>query len=273
MTAAVLLGCHRACTIKFPLTESVNFQINVKLIWTGIKFNRAALLDSPNFIGQNCPDSDSKTSHFAWIRYQRSLTQKTSTATDSCSHFTPDKDPGAAGPCPSPPSGGSFYGPTPVYLSTRHWSGRCHHLPPGQITVSPSEAWKHCEDYVLWFLQRFQHHSACIFGGQAGAHRGEPIPHILYPQLPHQPATVCEDSGPRVGHNNLQYRGPAGNSPGPFPVHPVHCRLFLPITLQQSTKVLWWLCYCPPHHQPFSMEYATGAAATQQQDRRDLISL
>ena len=49
----------------------------------------------------------------------------------SCSHFTPDEDSGAAGPHPSPPSGGSFYGPTPFCLSTWHRSGRRHHLPPG----------------------------------------------------------------------------------------------------------------------------------------------
>ena len=34
----------------------------------------------------------------------------------SCSHFTPGEDPGAAGPRTSPPSAGSFYGPTPVWL-------------------------------------------------------------------------------------------------------------------------------------------------------------
>ena len=56
---------------------------------------------------------------------------------------------GAAGPRPSLPSGGFFYGPSPVCISTWHWSGQRHHLPPGQITVSLVGAWKHCEDHVL----------------------------------------------------------------------------------------------------------------------------
>ena len=34
-------------------------------------------------------------------------------------------------------------------ISTWHRSGRHHHLPPGQITVSPGEAWKLCKDHVL----------------------------------------------------------------------------------------------------------------------------
>ena len=42
--------------------------------------------------------------------------------------------------------GVSFYGPAPVCLLTWHRNGRRHHLHPGQITVSPGEAWKHCED-------------------------------------------------------------------------------------------------------------------------------
>ena len=37
------------------------------------------------------------------------------------------------------------------------------------------------------------------------------------------------------------------NSPGPFPVHPVHCRLLPQITPVPSTKVLWRLCYRRPH--------------------------
>ena len=37
--------------------------------------------------------------------------------------------------------------------------------------------------------------------------------------------------------------GDIGNSPGPFPVHPVHHRLLPPITSLPSTQVLWWLCY------------------------------
>lgn len=32
-----------------------------------IKFNRAVLLDSPNFIGLSCPNSVNKTSHFAGV--------------------------------------------------------------------------------------------------------------------------------------------------------------------------------------------------------------
>ena len=70
-----------------------------------------------------------------------------------CFHFTPDEDPRAASPRPSPPSGGPLSGPSPVCISTQNRSGRRHHLPPGQITVSPEEVWKHCEDHVLWFLQ------------------------------------------------------------------------------------------------------------------------
>ena len=42
------------------------------------------------------------------------------------------------------------------------WSGQRHHLPPGLINVSPGKAWKHCEDYVPWFLQCFRHHTACM---------------------------------------------------------------------------------------------------------------
>ena len=134
----------------------------------------------------------------------------------SCSHFTPDEDPGAAGLCPSLPSGGSFYGPTPVYISTWHWSGWCHHLPPGQITFSSVEAWKHCEDHVLWFLQCSQHHTACTFGEQAGACGGEPTPHILDPWLPHHSATVCEELGLCVGYSCLQYGAPQQTVLAPF---------------------------------------------------------
>ena len=50
-----------------------------------------------------------------------------------------------------------------------------------QITVSIGEAWKHCEDHVLWFLRCFQHHTPCT-QGQAGAHRGGPTPHVLDPR-------------------------------------------------------------------------------------------
>ena len=59
--------------------------------------------------------------------------------------------------------------------------------------------------------------------------------------------TVCEDSGLRVGHNNLQYRGPTRNSPGPIPVQPVHCRFQPAITSLPSTEVLWLLFYCRSH--------------------------
>ena len=51
-----------------------------------------------------------------------------------------------------------------LWTLSLHQSGRRHHLPPGRITVSPGEAWKHCEDHVLWFLQCFQHHTACTLG-------------------------------------------------------------------------------------------------------------
>ncbi|XP_030262146.1 uncharacterized protein LOC115574632 isoform X1 [Sparus aurata] len=156
---------------------------------------------------------------------------------NSCSHFTTDEDPGVAGACPPPPSGWSFYGPTPVCLPTWHRGGRRHHLPPGQITFSPRKACKHCEDHVLCFLQCFQHHTACTFGGQAEAHKGGPTPHVLDPRLPHQPATVSEDSGLLVRHSCLQYGGPTGNNPRPFPVHSVHCRLLPPFTPLPSTKV------------------------------------
>ena len=50
-----------------------------------------------------------------------------------------------ARPHPSTPSGGSFYGPPPIQLSTWHQRGQRHYLPPGQITVSPGEAWKQAE--------------------------------------------------------------------------------------------------------------------------------
>ena len=57
------------------------------------------------------------------------------------------------------------------------------------------------------------------------------------------PTTVCENSGQCVRHSCLQYRDPTGNSTGPFPVHPVHCRFLPPITPQPSSKILWRLCY------------------------------
>ena len=72
---------------------------------------------------------------------------------------------------------------------------------------------------------------------------------VLGPRLPRQLATVCEDSGLHVGHNICRtgYKPPTEKSPGPFPVHPVHCRLLPPITPQPSTKVHWRLCYHQPH--------------------------
>ena len=77
-------------------------------------------------------------------------------------------------------------------LPTWHQSGRHHHHSPGQITVSLEKAWKHSEDHVLWFPLYFHHHSACSFGGQAGAHRAGPTPHFLDPQITHQLVTARE---------------------------------------------------------------------------------
>ena len=54
----------------------------------------------------------------------------------SCSYFTPDEDPGAAGPHPFP-SFESFYGPTPVCLSTQYQSGRHHGLWESCPLISP----------------------------------------------------------------------------------------------------------------------------------------
>ena len=75
----------------------------------------------------------------------------------------------------------SLVGPfmDPLHLPDWHQSGQHHNFPPGQITVSPGEAWKHCEYHILWFLQCFEHHTACTPGGQADAHGGGPTPHIL----------------------------------------------------------------------------------------------
>ena len=39
-----------------------------------------------------------------------------------------------------------------------------------------------------------------------------------------------------VRHSCLQYGGSTGNSAGPFPVHPVHCRLLSPISPQPLQK-------------------------------------
>ena len=113
----------------------------------------------------------------------------------SCSHFTPDEDTGAAGPCPCLTSGGSFYGPTPVCLPAWQRTGRRHPLPPGQITVSTQKVWKNCRDHVIWFLWYFHHNTAFTSGRQAGSQGDGPTPHVLDPGLPHQLATVCEDSG------------------------------------------------------------------------------
>ena len=46
--------------------------------------------------------------------------------------------------------------------------------------------------------------ATCTFGGQTGACRDGPTLHVLDPWLPHQLATVCEDSGLCVGHSYLQ---------------------------------------------------------------------
>ena len=127
--------------------------------------------------GQRKPDSQAVGDQIGWTAWTYSSTGLTShpplppsplpsppfNASTSLStafmlqtppHFTPDEDPGVADPRPSPPSGGSFYGPTPVRLST-WYCGQCHHIPPGQITVSPGQAWEQCEDHVLWFLHCF----------------------------------------------------------------------------------------------------------------------
>ena len=46
-------------------TESANYRFSAVLTWKRIKCNRVALLDSPDFIGLNCPNS--QTSHFAGL--------------------------------------------------------------------------------------------------------------------------------------------------------------------------------------------------------------
>ena len=115
----------------------------------------------------------------------------------------------------------------------------------GQIIVSLGKAWKHCEDHVPWFLQCFQHRTACTFGGQAGAHRVNQ--HLTFWILIYltNPSmwglgSVCwtQLSAVWMSHRN---------NPGPVSVHPVHCRLLPVITIQPSTKALWRLCYRQPH--------------------------
>ena len=153
----------------------------------------------------------------------------------SCSHFTPDEDPGAAGPRPYPPSCWSFYGPTPVCKSTLHQNGRRHHLPPGQITVSLRKAWKHCEDHVLSFLQCFQHHPAWLLGDKlelttSASHPGSwttsPTGHSMWGLR-----TVCRTQLSAV-------QGPHREQSCSVHFHLVHCRFLPPITLPPSTKVL-----------------------------------
>lgn len=85
----------------------------------------------------------------------------------SCFQFTNDEDPGGAGPCPSPPSGESFYGF--IILSTWLRSGQCHHLLPGQLTGV---------DQHLVFLDT---------------------------RLPHQLITAFEDSGQGTGLATLLF--------------------------------------------------------------------
>ncbi len=58
-------------------------------------------------------------------------------------------------------------------LPGEHSSGRRHHLPAALGLFPPCQGWKHSEDHVLWFLQRFQHHSASAVGRQAQDHAGE----------------------------------------------------------------------------------------------------
>ena len=158
----------------------------------------------------------------------------------SCPHFTTDEDPGAAGSRWYPPSGRSFYGPTPVCISNWHQSGRHHHLPPGQITVSLGKAWKHCEDHVLWFPQYFQHHKACTFGGQARAHTHTSRPGSLTTSPTGHSmwglGTVCRTQLSAV-------QEPHREQSCSVHFHPVHGRFLPSIPSLPSTKVLWWLCY------------------------------
>lgn len=59
------------------------------------------------------------------------------------------------------------------------------------------------------------------------------------PAPENQPLSVnTADVGQSAGPDNLQNRGPTANSPGPFPVLAVHCRLLPQIIPQPSTKVL-----------------------------------
>nr|XP_057907087.1 uncharacterized protein LOC131104187 [Doryrhamphus excisus] len=83
-----------------------------------------------------------------------------------------------------------------------------------------------------------QHHPASTSEGQAGEHRGGPAPHIVDTGLPHQPSTVCEDTGLCVRHSCLQYGGSAGNGPGSVPFHPLHSRLLLQHTNLPPAEVL-----------------------------------
>lgn len=62
MAVADQQGCHRACALETSADELAKTSGLLTLM--GIKCNRANFLDSPNFIGPNCPNSDSKMSHF-----------------------------------------------------------------------------------------------------------------------------------------------------------------------------------------------------------------
>ena len=55
---------HEHAHARLPPTESAIFRFRGKLTWMLIKCYWAAPLHSPNSIGLNCPNSDSKTSHF-----------------------------------------------------------------------------------------------------------------------------------------------------------------------------------------------------------------
>ena len=91
-----------------------------------------------------------------------------------------------------------------------------------QSSFSSGEAWEHCEDHVLWFLQCFQHHSTGTSDGQTRS-----APHILDIGLPDQQTPVCEDPGLCVGHGCLQYGGPSRTGPCSILLHPLQCRLHL----------------------------------------------
>ena len=139
--------------------------------------------------------------------------------------FTPDEDPGVAGPRPSSPSGGYFYGPTPLAY---------------QLGIR-------VDDAIIFLLDTSLSHpekpgstvKIMFFGFSSAFDTVQPElqvdklelmgvdQHLTSWILDYLTATVCEDSGLCARHGYLQYRGPTGNSPGTFPVHPVQ-RRFLP---------------------------------------------